>query len=77
LGDDFDQLARLQQKHKEFLDAYRRQQWNDAECALAVCREVGIAGLETYYSLFAARITSLRSASLPSDWDGSFLMAEK
>jgi adenylate cyclase len=77
LGDDLDQLARLQQKHKEFLDAYRRQQWNDAECALAVCREIGIAGLETYYSLFASRITSLRSTSLPSDWDGSFLMVEK
>ena len=65
------------QRHEEFLDAYRRQQWNEAERALAACREVGIARLETYYSLFASRITALRDIALPSDWDGSFAMTEK
>jgi adenylate cyclase len=67
----------VQQGHKTFLDAYRRQQWDDAERALATCREIGVAQLETYYTLFAARIAELRHTSLPSNWDGSFVMAEK
>ncbi len=77
LGDDLDQLARLQQRQKEFLNAYRRQQWNDAERALAACREIGVARLETYYLLLASRITTLRDIALSSDWDGSFAMMEK
>jgi adenylate cyclase len=77
LGEDPDQLARLQPKHREFLDAYRRQRWDEAECALAACRVIGVARLEKYYSLVASRITALRNASLPSDWDGSFAMTEK
>jgi adenylate cyclase len=59
------------------LDAYRRQRWDDAERTLADCRVIGIAGLETYYSLFATRIAELRHASLLQDWDGSFAMTEK
>ena len=77
LGGDLDQLTRLQLRQEEFLYAYRAQKWNDAERALAACREIGIARLETYYSLFASRITALRDISLPSDWDGSFAMTEK
>jgi adenylate cyclase len=77
LGDDPDQLDRLEQRHKVFLDAYRWQRWDDAERALAACREIGVVKLETYYALFAARIAELRMAPLPSDWDGSFAMTEK
>jgi hypothetical protein len=51
LGDDPDQLDRLEQQHKVFLDAYRRQQWDNAERALAGCREIGVVQLETYYAL--------------------------
>jgi adenylate cyclase len=77
LDDNLDQLARLQHKHNEFLDGYRRQEWDKAERALAACREISIARLEMYYSLFASRITALREIALPSDWDGSFTMNEK
>jgi len=42
LGNDPDQLARLQLEHKTFLDAYRLRQWNEAEYALSACREIGI-----------------------------------
>jgi adenylate cyclase len=77
LGNDPEQLDCLQQRHKVFLDAYRRQQWDDAERALAACREIGVVQLETYYALFASRIAELRHAFLPSDWDGSFAMTEK
>jgi hypothetical protein len=77
LGDDVDQLTQLQLEHNKFLDAYRRQRWNDAEHTLAHCRDIGVAKLEKYYSLFASRMTALREIALPSDWDGSFTMTEK
>jgi adenylate cyclase len=77
LGGDPNQLSRLQCEHKKFLDAYRRQQWNEAERALAACKEIGIAALDTYYSLFASRMAALRQMALPSDWDGSFAITEK
>jgi hypothetical protein len=77
LGDDPGQLARLQHKQKEFLEAYRQQRWDEAERTLAACREIGIARLETYYALFASRITALRETALPPDWAGSFAMTEK
>jgi adenylate cyclase len=77
LGSDFDQLARLQCEHKKFLEAYRRQQWNEAERTLAACKEIGVAALDTYYSLFASRMTALREMALPSEWDGSFAITEK
>jgi adenylate cyclase len=77
LGNDPEQLARLQLEHKTFLDAYRGRQWNEAEYALVACRDIGIAQLDKYYSLFASRITALREIVLPSDWDGSFAMTEK
>jgi adenylate cyclase len=77
LSSDPDQLARLQLAQNRFLDAYRRQHWDEAEHMLAGCREIGIASLATYYSLFASRITALRHTTLPTDWDGSFAMTEK
>jgi adenylate cyclase len=77
LSSDPDQLARLQLAQNRFLDAYRRQHWDEAEHILAGCREIGIASLATYYSLFASRITALRHTTLPSDWNGSFAMTEK
>ena len=77
LSSDPDQLARLQLAQNRFLDAYRHQHWDEAEHMLAGCREIGIASLATYYSLFASRITALRHMTLPSDWDGSFAMTEK
>jgi hypothetical protein len=69
-------MARLQCEHKKFLDAYRRQQWNEAECNLAACKEVGVPALDTYYS-FASRMTALREMALPNEWDGSFAITEK
>jgi len=74
---DQSQLERLQQKHGEFLAAYRSQCWDEADRLIAQCRNIGIAQLETCYALFASRIKSLRQMSLPSDWDGSFAMTEK
>ena len=77
LGDDMVQLADLQQKHGEFLEHYRRQQWIEAASSIEACRAIGISRLDTYYSLFALRIVSLQKNPPPSDWDGSFLITEK
>jgi len=74
---DQSQLERLEQKHREFLAAYRNQCWDEADRLIIECRNIGIAQLDTCYDLFASRINSLRQMSLPSDWDGSFAMTEK
>ncbi len=71
-------LERLQAKHRAFLDAYRGQQWGEAERLLIECEEVGVARLSTYYARFAARIAAFRSAPPPPPgWDGSFALTEK
>jgi adenylate cyclase len=71
------QLERIKQAHGEFLAEYRRQRWREADRLIAVCRDVGIAELDACYSLFEARIGSMRKITLPPDWDGSFKMTEK
>jgi adenylate cyclase len=77
LGDDLERLARLEHKHQQFLKAYREQRWDEADRLLDGCREIGIDRLETYYALFASRISALRESALPTDWAGSFVMTEK
>jgi adenylate cyclase len=77
LSADPSHLKRLEQCHAEFLRAYRLQHWDEADRLILECRKIGIAGLDTCYSLFASRLSALRTASLPSDWDGSFEMTEK
>jgi adenylate cyclase len=77
LGGEESQLQRLGHAHAEFLAAYRQQRWDEAERLIIKCRGIGITELDTCYSLFESRISSMRRASLPSDWDGSFEMTEK
>jgi len=77
LGGDESQRQRLKHLHEKFLAAYRRQQWDEADQLIIECRNVGIAELNSCYALFASRVSSLRAASLPADWDGSFELTEK
>jgi adenylate cyclase len=77
LGGTKSQLESLQEKHDAFLTAYRNQEWDRAEQSIRECRRIGIAQLDTCYSLFGSRISVLRDASLPADWDGSYAMTEK
>jgi adenylate cyclase len=77
LDRDQDKLGRLEKLQSEFLTAYRRQKWNEAESLLSECRGVSISGLEMYYAVFASRINAMRRAPPRSDWDGSFEMPEK
>jgi adenylate cyclase len=77
LGGTKSQLESLQEKHDAFLTAYRNQEWDRAEQSIRECRRIGIAQLDTCYSLFGSRISVLRDTSLPADWDGSYAMTEK
>ncbi|MGZ8321757.1 MAG: CHASE2 domain-containing protein [Rhodoplanes sp.] len=70
-------MARLRPLHEKFLCAYRMQNWGESEMLIAQCRSVGVEALDTYYSVFAERIKSLRNASLDADWDGAHAMTEK
>ncbi|SFK50068.1 CHASE2 domain-containing protein [Methylocapsa palsarum] len=71
------QFARLRPLHDSFLRLYREQSWDDATDALAQCRGVCIRRLDTYYSLFAARIENLSNASPGPSWSGAYTMTEK
>lgn len=72
-----EELDRLSVMHQEFLTAYRRQQWDEAERLLAECRSIGVPSLESCYQTFYSRICLLRNTALPANWDGSFIAAEK
>jgi adenylate cyclase len=77
LGANKAQLEHLKDKFGAFLAAYRKQDWDAAEQLLRDCRDIGVSQLNTCFSVFEARISSLRQTPLPSDWDGSYAMTEK
>ena len=77
LGADKAQLERVKDKYGAFLAAYRKQEWDNAEQLIRDCRDIGVSQLDTCYSVFASRISSLRQTPLSSDWDGSYAMTEK
>ena len=70
-------ILRLQKAHGEFLAAYRRANWADAEAAIAECRSIGIPALERYYAVFLSRIAAYREAPPPAGWGGVFTATEK
>ena len=77
LDGDRGRHARLKLKHDYFLAAYRRQEWDVAEAALAECRALGIDALDTYYSIFAARVANFRLEPPAAGWDGAYTALEK
>ena len=77
LGANEQQRKCLIEKYCAFLRAYRSQEWERAEHLIAECHEIGLHQLDICISLFAARIKLLRQMSLPSNWDGIYIMTEK
>ena len=71
------QFERLRPLHETFLRFYREQNWDEAETLVAQCRGICIDALDPYYSLFVARIKSLRDASPEPSWNGAYTMMEK
>jgi adenylate cyclase len=72
------ELPVLQEK---FLAAYRKKEWDNAESVMertrAHLRTLGIFELDSYYALFASRISDFRSNPPPGDWDGAYTALEK
>ncbi|MEX0590814.1 MAG: adenylate/guanylate cyclase domain-containing protein [Xanthobacteraceae bacterium] len=77
LDGDESRVTALQSVHDEFLSAFRKGLWEEAEAAIAECKSMGFAALEPYYAVFASRIAAYRVAPPPSDWDGVFTAHEK
>jgi adenylate cyclase len=77
LDGDAERVAELQTVHGEFLAAYRQGCWDAAEAAIARCRGMGVASLESYYALFLSRIAAYRAVPPPDDWGGVFTALEK
>jgi adenylate cyclase len=62
----------LKPLHDAMLTAYRGQEWDEAETALAAARATAPEELTPLYELYAARIADYRAAPPPADWDGVF-----
>jgi adenylate cyclase len=64
--------------HAAALAAYRAQQWDSAEAALAANEQAAARyGLEKLYARYRAAIAGFRAAPPPSDWDGVAQLREK
>ncbi|WP_298836633.1 CHASE2 domain-containing protein [uncultured Roseobacter sp.] len=67
-------------RNADMLSAYRARDWEDAETVLHDLRDLcANAGLELdeYLSLYATRISELRSDPPPADWDGVYASTRK
>ncbi|OGS38004.1 MAG: hypothetical protein A2506_07230 [Elusimicrobia bacterium RIFOXYD12_FULL_66_9] len=68
----------LETAHKSVLDAYRRQDWDGLDKAVALARPLGqpfrVAGL---YDVYLERAAAFRASPLPVDWDGVFTATSK
>ena len=68
----------LESAHEAMLSAYRAQNWDESEGALARCREhAGKYDLEGLYKIFDERIGDYRNESPGADWDGVFVAVKK
>ncbi len=77
LGCDEGRLAKLRRTHAEFLTAFRKGQWDEAEAAIARCQEPHVEALAHYYALFLSRISEYRAVPPPENWGGVFTAKEK
>jgi adenylate cyclase len=68
---------RLRTAHGRFLSAYRAQKWDEAEARIKECLDSGIAGLESYYTVFRDRIVGHRTTPPSIDWDGAHTALDK
>lgn len=74
-SEDFQRLATAQ---STMLEAYRAQQWDQAETALAAgAADYEAFGIKGLHDLFLQRIASLRQNPPGEGWDGSFQATQK
>jgi len=66
----------LVKNQNQFLNAYRQQNWNDAEAYLAGCRNHA-PGLALLHDIYAARIAQYRNTPPPENWNGAYIALSK
>jgi adenylate cyclase len=65
------------QLHNMMLDYYRKQDWKKAEALVETLKGKFDGQMDHYYELWIERIAEMKSAGLPSDWDGVFRATSK
>ena len=63
--------------HRNFIKAYRRQDWDSALSCIKVLKVAFNGELTDYYDMMAERIEELKQANLPLDWDGVYRATSK
>jgi adenylate cyclase len=71
LGADPAAMKALTPVYRRMLEAYRSQDWDGAEAAIAECRALGVGSLETLLTLYLTRALTFREIPPPDDWDGA------
>jgi len=71
-----DPFIGLREAHAAVLAAYRRQEWQAARAALALCRPLA-PSLAALYDVYEQRIAEFEVSPPPPDWDGVFVATTK
>ena len=61
----------LSTRHQDFLSAYRKMDWDEAEGLLQACETMGGEQMAHLYALYRERIARFRKTPPPDDWDGT------
>ena len=72
-----DRWNQAREQHNTMLYAYRQQNWDIAILAVSQLRGQFNGQMDHYYDLWLQRISEMRSAGLPKDWDGVFRATSK
>ncbi len=65
------------ERHNEMLKHYRNQDWNIAAQMVNELKGEFDGQMDNYYDIWLERIEEMKSANLPSDWDGVFRATSK
>ena len=77
-GEDYEnhkQVDELLPKHKEFLERYRGQRWDEADSAAKACAR--FAPLAAFYDVYRERIAEYRAVPPAKGWDGVYRATSK
>lgn len=67
----------LEASHKEYLAAYRAQNWEKANQLAALNSPLLEGAMADFYAIYDARIEEYRADPPPADWDGVFVATTK
>lgn len=63
--------------HKQMLESYRSQNFDQAEKLIAHCLEASNGSLSEFYALYTQRLAGFKNNPPPPDWDGVFVATSK